>query len=346
MATHRTAKIPFTSLVKVGVWSNQKAKTTMATVYSQLQKQYPGKLIYIMNGGFFSMVPSIPACWGCKADGVVYANDWATTCYMVMRDKEIRFMKAGAMFPTGYPDGISGYPALIENGVKSPNYHEAPDGKSDRGRTMIGYNGTHLIMSCIADTSGTSDFTLKEELNYMLGLGCTYAMNLDGGGSSQCNFNGNKITSSRKVSNFVYAVVNPDDNTGTSTSGSVNIKKNIQTWLNSTYNAGLVVDGSLGNLSRLAIIKGMQKECGVVADGSWGPASQKAYKAISMSGKYNTVNKIKLVQCALYMKGYWGIEINGIFDSTMKNQVILYQRAMKLSVDGSVGPATIKSLFK
>jgi len=337
MATHRTVKLPFSRIIKIGIWSNQSAKTTMANIYSKLQSKYPGKEIYIQNAGFFSMTSAMPPCWGLKADNKVYGDGWSSTCFMAMRNNEIRFYPSGSTFPAGYTDGVSGYPALIENGKKSSAYHEAPDGKSDRGRTMIGYNAGYLIMSCIADTTGTSDFTLKEELDYMLKQGCTFAVNLDGGGSSQCNFNGSKITSSRKVNNFIYAIVEPEN---------ADYKAQVQLWLNSTYNAKLVVDKCLGNLTLQAIIKAMQKECCVEADGSWGRLSQNAYKAIGYGYKTNTVNKVKIIQCALCRKGYWNADIYGQFTETLKNQVILFQRANKLAVDGVVGPATIKALFK
>ena len=129
---------------------------------------------------------------------------------MAMIDNEIKFYPQGSSFPVMCTDGVTGYPALIENGKRSPNFHNAPDGKSDRGRTMLGYTDNAVILSCISDVSGSSDFTLTEELNYMLNQGCTYAINLDGGGSTQCNFNGKKINSSRKVHNFVYMIANPD----------------------------------------------------------------------------------------------------------------------------------------
>lgn len=175
-----------------------------------------------------------------------------------MNGKTIRYHGIGNKFPAAFTDGVTGYPVLVENGKRASSFHNGPDGKSDRGRTMIGYNNDCVILSVISDTAGSSDFTLEEELNYMLNQGCTYAINLDGGGSSQCNFNGKRINSSRKVHNMIYIVAEPLPDP----------KKNYQTWLNQTYNAGLAVDGSLGNATNKAQIKAMQKEIGVPADGS------------------------------------------------------------------------------
>ena len=353
MAVHRTAKIPFSRVIRIGIYDNHTNKYSMNTVYNKLKEKYPGKEVYVANGGFFGMDSKRLPCWGCKADGKVVSDDWKTqsTAYMAMNGKNISFHKYTEAFPSNCSDGISVYPALIENGKKSPSYHTYPDGNSDRGRTMIGYNTQYVILSCIADIAGSSDFTCAEELSYMLGQGCTFAGNLDGGGSSQCNFNGGKITSSRIVSNFIYIIAEPTTSTSGNTSSSTSTiqlqaNKNIQKWLNSTYNSGLSVDGKLGPTSNKAIIKGMQKECGVAADGSWGPGSKRAYKTISKGSRYNTVNKVKLVQCALARKGYWAGDLTGVFDDAMRNKVMLYQRSVGLSVDGSVGVNTITSLLK
>ena len=354
MAVHRTAKIPFSRVIRIGIYDNHTNKYSMNTVYNKLKEKYPDKEVYVANGGFFGMDSKRLPCWGCKADGKVVSGAWKTqsTAYMAMNGKNISFHKYTEAFPSNCSDGISVYPALIENGKKSPSYHTYPDGNSDRGRTMIGYNTQYVILSCIADTAGSSDFTCAEELSYMLGQGCTFAGNLDGGGSSQCNFNGGKITSSRIVSNFIYIIAEPAASNGGSTTSSstsatqLQANKNIQKWLNSTYGAGLSVDGKLGPASNKAIIKGMQKECGVSADGSWGPGSKRAYKTISKGSRYNTVNKVKLVQCALARKGFWTGALTGVFDDAMRNKVMLYQRSVGLAVDGSVGVNTITSLFK
>ena len=337
MATQYTAKIPFNRIVKIGIWSNHTAKETLNQVYTKLVNKYPGKEIYISNGGFFNMVKDWSPCWGMKSDNVTYSDGWNNSCFMAMMGKEIKFFPQGSAFPVMYTDGITGYPALIEDGKKSNHFHNAPNGKSDRGRTMLGYTGDSVILSCISDVSGSSDYTLTEELNYMLKQGCAYAINLDGGGSTQCNFNGKKITSSRKVHNFVYIVANPDTS---------NPKKQYQTWLNQTYKSGLSADGSLGPATNKATIKGMQKELGITADGSWGPKSKSTYRTISLNGVYNTPNKIKLIQGALMRKGYWNSPLSDTFNTMLFNQVTLYQRANKITANGMVDLTTINSLFK
>lgn len=338
MATQYTAKIPFSRLIKIGIWNNSINKETLNTVYNKLKDRYPGKEVYISNGGFFNMTSNWTAVWGLRAGGVSLGGNWEGNPFMAMNGKEIKYYPVGNYLPYNYTDGITGYPGLIENGKKSPTFHNGPDGKVDRGRTMLGYNNKEVVLSVISDIAGSTDFTLTEELNYMIGQGCTYAINLDGGGSSQCNFNGKKINSSRKVHNMIYIIAEPIP--------EYNPKKLFQTWLNNTYKAGLVVDGSLGNASKKAIIKGMQKEIGVTADGAWGAKSKAAFKYLSIHGPHNNVNKITLLQGALMRKGYWNQACDGVFNEYLKNQITLFQRANKLTADGIAGPATITSLFK
>ena len=338
MAVQYTAKIPYERVIKIGMYNNQSTRYNLTKVYNLLCSQYPGKEVYITNGGFFNMGYNWSACWGLKANNQTISDGWPGSCFMAMNGKTIKYYPTGNNFPANFTDGITGYPALIDNGKKSPEFHNGPDGKSDRGRTMIGYNDKYVILSCIGDIAGATDYTLTEELNYMLSQGCTYAVNLDGGGSSQCNFNGKKINSSRLVHNMVYIIAEPDN--------SPDPKKLFQQWLNDNYNAKLVVDGLLGPATRKATIKAIQKEIGVTADGLWGPISKSRFKYLGLGSPNNTKNLVILLQGALMRKNYWSEVCDGNFDKYLENQVVLYQRANKLETDGKAGPATITSLLK
>lgn len=144
------------------------------------------------------------ACFGLKADGVEWASNWNMPYIGIKNNNKMEFCQAGTSVKN-YTDAVSAYPVLLENGKKSPSFSHCVD-NSNRGRTMLGFNDKEVVLSVIADTSGSTDFTLDEEVSYMKNQGCTYAINLDGGGSSQCNFNGNKITSTRKVHNLFYII--------------------------------------------------------------------------------------------------------------------------------------------
>lgn len=331
----KTVKLPLSRVVKIGIWNNQNKKIKINAVYSDLMARYPNKEIYVANAGFFSMSnPWFPVFF-LRVDGKDLAGDYTQGGAIGFKNNLIKYFKKGEYPNTTYPDVVSGYPALLENGVKASSFSYCID-NSDRGRTLLGFNDSSIVLSCIPDVAGTADFTLDESITYLKSQGCTYAINLDGGGSSQCIFNGETITSARLVNNFIYIIANPD---------TLNNKKQFQTWLNITYKAGLVIDGSLGPATRKAMIKAMQTEIGVTADGSWGPKSKKAYKVIKKGGPYNTINRIKIIQGALARKGFWINTINGNFDSVMEESVKGFQKYYGLEVDGCVGPITINKLF-
>lgn len=346
MATHRTAKIPFNRIIKVGIYNNQSKKATLSTIYTELKNKYPGKEVYINNCGFFNMATNWTACFGLKMDGKIYGNDWQWGT-MAMKDNKITFVPPYADL-TPYTDAVTGFPVLIENGQKSRSFSHCID-NSDRGRTMVGYTKDAIVMSCIGDTAGTSDFTLDEELNYMLSQGCLFAINLDGGGSSQCNYNGSTITSSRKVHNFLYTIVEPEKIPTPSTPAPSDPKytqKAYQTWLNSNYKSGLTIDGSLGPASLKASIKALQREMGATETGVWDTNSKNKYKYLGLKSPYNTINKLKILQGLLCRKGYWTGAIDGVLSEALVAQIKKFQSANKLAMDGCVGPATIAILVK
>ena len=99
-------------------------------------------------------------------------------------------------------DNFIAVTALISSGkpVDKPSYGSAQGGK--RGRSAIGLRGGSLALYCSGDGTGdaATPETLRDEL---AGLGWSSAVMLDGGGSSQCDFGGERITASRKVHNWI-----------------------------------------------------------------------------------------------------------------------------------------------
>lgn len=280
VATQYTAKINRKRIIKMGIWSNQKSRAKIKNVYAELQKKYPGKEIYICNAGFFDMKTFKPI-FGLKCDGEILSNDWGKG-WIGFNGKNIIY-HSPSVLPNDCTDAVSGYPVLIENGLKSKLFTHCVD-NSDRGRTMLGFNNDEVILSVISDVSGSSDFTLDEELNYMLNQKCTYAINLDGGGSSQCIFNGKTITSSRIVNNFIYIVADPDTNICPYIEPTKALKKGAKgenvkwlQWHLNKFGYNLTIDGSFGPGTDLAF-RDFQKKHGLKVDGSCGPASRKVLK--------------------------------------------------------------------
>lgn len=126
--------------------------------------------------------------------------------------------------------------------------------------------------------------------------------------------------------------------------------KNFQTWLNTNYKAGLVVDGLIGPATKKAIIKAWQTQmnasykCKLVVDGLFGTACTAAANKHLLSQKSRAANLIYILQGTLYAHGYDPKGFDGIFGSGCLAAVKAFQKARSLEVDGVVGGESWKSL--
>lgn len=85
--------------------------------------------------------------------------------------------------------------------VDKPSYDKIGQGGT-RGRSAIGLKDGALCLYCSSD--GSSDARTPERLrDELAALGWDSAVMLDGGGSSQCDFDGQTIKASRKVHNWI-----------------------------------------------------------------------------------------------------------------------------------------------
>ena len=374
MAKQYTAKIPFSRIEKMGIISNQTKRATLSTIYKELQAKYPNKEIYLSNCGFFAMCTNWTACFGLKADGVEWASNWNMPYIGIKNNNEMEFCQAGASVKN-YTDAVSAYPVLLENGKKSSSFSHCVD-NSNRGRTMLGFNDKEVVLSVIADTSGSTDFTLDEEVSYMKNQGCTYAINLDGGGSSQCNFNGNKITSVRKVHNLFYIIATK------ATTTSVDIDKlsigqviklktgakytsgiSIPSWvINSTlYVRGFNSKGVIFSTRKIGVITGVvpiQYIEGIMTNvttttKSTINASTSANTNSSTSTSTNTINRtftigqiIQLKSGAKYTSGKsipnWIINTKTLYVRSITKYGIAFSTLKTGAITGIVSPNYIK----
>ena len=184
-------KIKVDDIEKIKIYVN-KNKKTLAQIKNETGADY------IINGGFYNMA-SFTSSFGLVADGeIIKAPD----------DKfGFAFKGNQPIFSYGNnvnaDDYITAYPLLVRHGKKQDLYNVA-DNYSHRGRSAIGITeNNEFVMFCVDDTYGYNDFTMDELANEMIKANCDVAINLDGGGSSQCDFNGEKITSTRIVHNYV-----------------------------------------------------------------------------------------------------------------------------------------------
>ncbi len=123
----------------------------------------------------------------------------------------------------------------------------------------------------------------------------------------------------------------------------------VQRWLNQEYRFALDIDNSAGPLTWTALRKALQMEinrqsgAGLEIDGSIGPKTKAAIIYTKRGVKGNIT---KLVQAALYCKGYDPKGLDGSFGPGMEAAVRKYQADHGLSVDGMAGRETQASLFR
>ena len=121
-----------------------------------------------------------------------------------------------------------------------------------------------------------------------------------------------------------------------------------QMWLNDTYNAGLVVDGIWGPRTRAAAIRAFQTELNdqfaadLDVDGIWGPKTQAAAVNVRRGARGNLT---RIIQGALYTRGYDAHEFDGIFGPGCERAVRAFQHNSGLWADGIVGPNTWAALL-
>ena len=257
---------------------------------------------------------------------------------------------------------------LIVHGAKQ-TVKDTGDLGGTRGRTAIGIKGKSLVLYCSKD--GTSSAAKPSVLrNELFKLGCTEALMLDGGGSSQCNLGGNTITSSRRVANLflVYLKKGTTSPGSGSTSSSTTYNcpyakpsaittvkqgtKNsnnvrwVQWMLRNVYNYGIAIDGSFGPAT-LGAVKDFQKNNGLAVTGNATPATI-SKMATGTAQKYvppvvtpptASVTKCPYATPVITVKyGNIGTNVRWV-QWTLKNKF-----GYNLAVDGHFGNATLTAV--
>lgn len=181
----QTAIIPLSKVSKIQLYINA-GKKSLAAIMAETGADYG------MNGGLFSGSKSL--C-NVKADGKA-VNDpgWNEYGYAWNTGPDISM--------DIIPNSKKNYIGCVQlKAGKAPAYQ--PDMGGKRGRTAMGLAGSNLVLYCTGD--GTADASTPEDLHTELlqKFQCDSALMLDGGGSSQCDFKGKKITASRVVANLI-----------------------------------------------------------------------------------------------------------------------------------------------
>ena len=178
------ATIPLGNISKLQIYINRGCKGL-----SVIKKETGAD--YVLNGGLFN--PDWTACPLLKSDGAMQSKTtWRAYGFGWNRPEDIslrldyenvsNFISCVCLLRGGKREKISVTSAL--------------DGA--RQRSAIGLMGDKLALYCTDE--GTTPGALQRELEK---LGCTDAVMLDGGGSSQCDFGGKQIKAARVVHNLL-----------------------------------------------------------------------------------------------------------------------------------------------
>lgn len=190
------AKIPFSEIERVSIYLNRSKKSV-----SEIKKSTGAD--YILNGTLYDMGTFRPVCH-LRAYGDTVCQP-AYTTYGYAWDK----LPVLEVIPSKQKNHIACV-TMIRSGQKEAMRYDAAIG-GRRGRSAMGRTAGSLVLLCTKD--GSSEAMTPEGLqDKMLSLGCMDAIMLDGGGSSQCDFEGKTITSTRRVQNLILVYLRKEKN--------------------------------------------------------------------------------------------------------------------------------------
>ncbi|MBD5551982.1 MAG: peptidoglycan-binding protein [Lachnospiraceae bacterium] len=121
--------------------------------------------------------------------------------------------------------------------------------------------------------------------------------------------------------------------------------KSIQTWLNTYYKTGLVVDGVYGTKTKAALVKAWQTEVGgLTVDGIFGTRSKATASSHNIK-KGSAGILVTIWQAYLVCRGYNPNGIDGKFGNGCHTATAAFQKANGLTQDGIVGANTYYKAF-
>lgn len=203
------AKIPRTEIKKIDIATCNEPAETLDSFY----KRQAVKPDILVNCSLFGMSSGIP-CFGLIDEGKIRANDGARVLGVgVKNDADIAF----GHINDGWRDWVSGYPVLVQDGKKT-TITDALDLNYKAKRMMWGFNNQYVYIVAVEDPG----MLFNEMQDLMCDLGCSYAINLDGGGSVRMLQDGKKVVGSlvnRPVDNVlaIYLKTETSSNTTSTT---------------------------------------------------------------------------------------------------------------------------------
>lgn len=198
MANHAAVTIPLENIQRIQIYINNPRKTV-----AQIKRATGAD--YILNGTLYNMKTGAVNCH-LKVDGEVIASpSYKVAGYAWNTGSDISM----DVLPTCAENYIACTP-LIVSGAKLSKLTYDPGQGGKRGRSAIGIKAGKLALYCTRD--GSSMARTPEQLrDDLFSAGWESAVMLDGGGSSQCDFAGTTVTSTRKVQHLILVYLKKED---------------------------------------------------------------------------------------------------------------------------------------
>ena len=230
--------VPLEKVERIQIYINSKRKSL-----TQIMRETGAD--YGLNGTLYNMQSLAVNCH-LRADGKVLANPAYTVAgYAWDQGPDIRM----DMLPNSARNYIACTPLIVSGrALAKLTYDPGQGGK--RGRSAMGIKGGSLALYCSRDGSG--DVRTPEALrNDLAREGWESAIMLDGGGSSQCDFQGGRIASSRRVQHYILVYLKRDgcpypEPTALVRQGSSGSGARWVQWQLQRHGGDLEVDGSFG----------------------------------------------------------------------------------------------------
>lgn len=203
IAQSEIEKIDFHLCAGAGTGGRQ----TLEKFYAQNQE----KPQLVINGGFFNMANG-ESVFVYKSKGKVIM-DYGNAGYYNGIGTVDGKLTYGYYLEKPFYDFATAYPPLIiDKKPAASSYLGFNDGSvnTKTRRTAIGYNDEYVYVVCVHNPG----MRLKELQNLFVELGCDYAVNLDGGGSSRMLYEGQAYctatTGNRAVDNVIAFYLKED----------------------------------------------------------------------------------------------------------------------------------------
>ena len=187
-------EIPVEEIALIDIDICEQPRETLGHYYNRMEKK-PEVLI---NAGFFN-TKTYEACFSMIEDGQELLNHYDVKAGLgVLKDQMNKLVYGTIDDSQNWHDFIAGYPVLVNNGQVLSSVSLGSEINYNALRSCIGYNDTTVFVVTVSKPGMKFEPLAK----IMMKLGCAYAINLDGGGSSRMLVRGevvNTPTENRSV---------------------------------------------------------------------------------------------------------------------------------------------------